>query len=192
MGIAADSLIQNDQRMPYVITPFTLDDDLQPIVAAWANAFADPPNGPRPAGELLRQLYRHMTYPRFAGLVARSPGTRQVLGLAYGYSNEPGQWWRDCVARALGPGAATMLDDSFCLTELGVIIPARRHGIAEGLVDALASCQPHPRMLLSTRSDNDGGLRFYYATGWRTVLRAMSFGWNFPPYDILERSVPDR
>jgi ribosomal protein S18 acetylase RimI-like enzyme len=191
MDIAADSLTQGDQRTPHVIMPFTLDDDLQPIVAAWASAFADPPNGPRPAGELFRQLYRHMTYPRFVGLVAREPGTGHVLGLAYGYSNEPGQWWRDCVARALGTQAAAMLDDSFCLTELGVIMSARRRGIAEDLVDGLAARQSHPRMVLSTRSDNTGGLRFYYATGWRTMLRAMSFGWNFPPYDILERRVSE-
>ena len=193
MGLATDHATQEEHRMPYVIMPFTPDDDIDPIVATWVAAFAAPPNGPRSAGELHRQLARHFTFPHFVGLVARAPGSSQVLGLVYGYSNEDGQWWRDQVARALGDKATKhLLDNSFCLTELGVVPAARRLGIAQALVNAIEQRQLHPNMVLSTRSDNEEGLRFYRATGWHVLLPEMSFGWNFPPYAILERRAPQR
>ena len=193
MSLGTHSTTQEEQPMPYMIMPFTMDDDLEPIVAAWVAAFVAPPNGPRSAGELQRQLARHFNFPRFVGLVARTPGNGQVLGLVYGYSNEDGQWWRDQVARALGEKTTRhVLDNSFCLTELGVVPAARRLGVAQALVNAIEQRQLHPNMLLSTRADNIEGLRFYHATGWHVLLPEMSFGWNFPPYAILERRSPQR
>lgn len=177
--------------MVFAITPFSMRDELQPLLDAWASAFAAPPNGPRHEIELRDQLQRHSALPNFCGLIARSTETGAILGLTYGYSNAPGQWWRDRVAVALGPRhAGPVLHNTFCLTELGVVPAGRRQGIAEALVRELLARQPHPRALLSTRSDNTEGLAFYRVTGWRIIVPHMSFGWGFPPYDILECSLP--
>ncbi|MBA3822847.1 MAG: hypothetical protein H0X24_02945 [Ktedonobacterales bacterium] len=179
----------------FYIVPFTLRDDATPIVAAWRDAFAEPPSGPRAARELNDQLLRHGTLPGFTGCVARDTATERIQGMVYGFSNLPGQWWRDRVAQAMGPTRTQdLLDDSFCLMELGIIRAARRQGIAEALVGAVLAQQPHPQALLSTQSDNRGALAFYLATGWHVVAPRMSFGLGFAPYDILWRPVmrPER
>jgi ribosomal protein S18 acetylase RimI-like enzyme len=177
--------------MGVVIAPFTLQSDLPPIIAAWRDAFAQPPGGPRSRHELADQLQWHGTFPGFIGLVARDDARDAVLGIVYGFSNRQGQWWRDQVAASLGPeGARTVLDDSFCLMELGVVRSARRQGIAALLVDALLARQPHPRAVLSMQSDNVSALAFYRATGWTVLLARMSFGLGFLPYDILMHPAP--
>ncbi len=175
----------DSNEAPFNVAPFTVRENLDPIVTAWAAAFVEPPNGPRQAIELRHQLLRHSRYDGFRGFVARDRASGQVLGVIYGYSNAQGQWWRDQVARSMGPGRVALLDDSYCLTELGVIATARRLGVARALVATLLTSQPHPRALLSTRADNYDGLAFYRRTGWQVVLPTMSFGWNFPPYSIL-------
>ena len=172
--------------MDFSIAPFTLRDDPAPIIAAWRDAFADPPSGPRAAHELGNQLARHGLMQGFAGCLARDATTERILGVGYGFSNLPGQWWRDRVAQALGPSRTReLLDNSFCLMELGIVRSARRHGIAEALVKGLLTQQGHPQALLSTQSDNSGALAFYLATGWHIVAPKMSFGFGFAPYDIL-------
>ncbi len=180
----------------FTIMPFARYDDLAPIVAAWARSFAEPPNGPRLAADLEAQVIRHMQSPDFAGFVARAltsehgPQFGDVLGMIYGYSNQPGEWWRERVAMAMTPDQVTeILNHSYCLSELGVVPEARRMGIAEALVATLVAHQPHPYILLSTRSDNRSGKAFYAATGWQILLPSMSFGWNYPPYDILLRTT---
>jgi ribosomal protein S18 acetylase RimI-like enzyme len=181
--IASDLPPSLDDR--FAIVPFSLESEIDSVVRAWAEAFVDPPNGPRSASDLKQQLLRHSLCPGFVGFVARDHASGAIAGVTYGYSNAPGQWWRDRVAHALGKQQMALIHNSFCLTELGVIPSARRHGIANALVMALLRRQPHPLALLSTRSDNQGGLAFYQRTGWRVLLPYMSFGWNFPPYAIL-------
>jgi GNAT superfamily N-acetyltransferase len=172
------------------ITPFTLRDDLAPIVTAWRDAFAEPPSGPRPARELSDQLARHGLMPGFTGCLARDATSQRIVGVTYGFSNIAGQWWRDRVAQALGPARTRdLLNDSFCLMELGIVRAARRQGIAQVLVDALLAQQRHPHALLSTQSENRSALAFYLATGWQVVAPKMSFGLGFASYDILWHPV---
>jgi GNAT superfamily N-acetyltransferase len=172
------------------ITPFTPQDDLRALVAAWKDAFSEPPASYRSLGELTDQLRWHGTFPGFIGVLARDLASGAVLGMTYGFSNRPGQWWRDRVATAIGPERTRMvLDDSFCLMELGVVRAARRRGVARALVAALLARQPHPRALLSMQSDNHGGQAFYLATGWTLVIERMSFGAGFLPYDIFQHTA---
>lgn len=174
-------------RNAFQILPFTPQDDLRAIVAAWKDAFADPPSSYRSLGELTDQLRWHGTFPGFTGVMAREETSGVVLGMTYGFSNRLGQWWRDRVAEAIGPEQTrVVLDDSFCLMELGVVRSARRRGVGQALVEALLALQPHPRALLSMQSDNRGGRAFYLATGWSIVIERMSFGVGFLPYDILQ------
>lgn len=174
--------------MGFIIEPFLLTSDLPPIVATWRDAFAQPPSGPRSVRELTEQLHWHGTFPGFTGLVARDEHHGSVMGMVYGFSNQPGQWWRDRVAEVIGrERTQTILTDSFCLMELGVHRAVRRQGVADALVTALLAQQPHPRGLLSMQSDNLSALAFYRATGWTTLIARMSFGIGFLPYDILLR-----
>lgn len=176
--------------MPFAITPFTLTDDLAPIIAAWRDAFRDPPSSYRSLADLEDQLRWHGSFPGFTGVAARETTSGAVLGMTYGFSNRPGQWWRDRVATAIGPQQTqALLDDSFCLMELGVVRAARRQGAARALVAALLARQPHPCALLSMQSDNRSGRNFYLATGWQIVIEKMSFGAGYLPYDIFQHPV---
>jgi GNAT superfamily N-acetyltransferase len=181
---------QTRKQMPFAITPFTLTDDLAPIIVAWRDAFREPPSSYRSFADLEDQLRWHGTFPGFTGVAARDTASGEVLGLTYGFSNRAGQWWRDRVAEAIGPEQTrTLLDDSFCLMELGVTRAARRQGVARALVAALLARQPHPRALLSMQSDNRGGRAFYLSTGWQVVIEKMSFGIGYLPYDIFQHAT---
>jgi ribosomal protein S18 acetylase RimI-like enzyme len=172
--------------MAYVLLPFTTQDDLDPIITAWQAAFATVPNHWRGRQELWDQLAFHGGFPGFTGFVARDTARDTIAGVVYGFRNAPGQWWRDRVARSLGAERTLeILDDSFCLMELGVLPDARRFGVARLLVQGLLAAQPHPRALLSVESHNEGARRFYLATGWQVLLARMSFGPGFLPYDIM-------
>ncbi len=176
--------------MAYVLHPFTTQDDLEPIIAAWQAAFATVPNHWRGRQELRDQLVFHGGFPGFAGFVARDTEHDAIAGIVYGFRNTPGQWWRDRVARSLGTERTLeILDDSFCLMELGVMPDARRFGVARLLVHDVLAAQPHPRALLSVESHNEPARRFYLATGWRVLLTRMSFGAGFLPYDIMLTQV---
>jgi GNAT superfamily N-acetyltransferase len=175
---------------PFIIAPFMPFGNLQPIIKAWEESFRDPPNGPRYGSDLIHQIQRHAHYPNFHSLAAYEIETNTVLGMAYGHSNEPGQWWFDSVARVLGEQQTQQcLINTFILTELGVIPRAQRHGVARALVENLFSLQPHSRAVLSTRADNEAGISFYMATGWHILIPKMSFGWGFPPYSILTCNI---
>jgi GNAT superfamily N-acetyltransferase len=181
---------QTRKPMPFAITPFTLAEDLTPILTVWRDAFRDPPASYRSLGDLEDQLRWHATFPGFVGVAARDVASGMMLGMTYGFSNRPGQWWRDRVAEAIGPHQArALLDDSFCLMELGVVRAARRQGVALALVAELLARQPHPRALLSMQSDHRGGRAFYLATGWQVVIERMSFGPGYLPYDIFQHPV---
>ncbi len=176
----------------FTITPFLSTDRRERVIAAWTSAFAAPPNGPRNPHDLEDQLARHMNCRGFQAFVASDNASSAILGFIYGYTNVAGEWWRDRVALALSAQQTTqVLDHSYCLSELGVVPEARRRGVAALLVQRLILAQSHPYVLLSTKSDNYEGLAFYRSTGWSTLVPRMSFGWNFPPYDILLRSRAD-
>ena len=76
----------------------------------------------------------------------RRPGWRAVgwldpagplLGIAYGYTGGPGQWWYEEVRRGLRGTLTAMTDDYFELTELHVRPDAQGGGLGEGLLLSL-------------------------------------------------------
>ncbi len=183
----ADSSAQSSS---FFITSLTEHENIDEVITMWQAAFAEPPNTPRYANDLKQQLLEHMQLPNFLGFLAKQSIDNKILGIIYGYSNGAGQWWYNSVSKAVGPVITkSVLNDSFCLTELGVLASARRQGIATQLVNMLLTHQAHPNVTLSTRSDNVKGLTFYHSTGWTTLVSRMSFGWGFPPYDILIRKI---
>ena len=89
----------------------------------------------------------------------RRPGWRAVgwldpagplLGIAYGYTGGPGQWWYEEVRRGLRGALRAMTDDYFELTELHVRPDAQGGGLGEGLLRALLAGTDRRHVLLST------------------------------------------
>lgn len=120
-----------------------------------------------------------------------------LVGIAYGYTGGPGQWWYDEVRRGLrdaGPAAQQWLHDYFELTELHVRPDAQGHGLGEGLLRALLTHTNRSRVLLSTPEYGEAppgrAWRLYRRLGFRDVLRNHRFTGDFRPFAVLGRELP--
>jgi ribosomal protein S18 acetylase RimI-like enzyme len=136
----------------------------------------------------------------------RRPGWRAVgwldttgvlVGIAYGYSGGPGQWWYEEVRRGLaaaGPEAQSWLHDYFELTELHVRPDVQGHGLGEGLMRALLDGAPNSRVLLSTPEYGPHtpgrAWRLYRRAGFHDVLRDHRFTGDARPFAVLGRALP--
>ncbi|HZG90172.1 MAG TPA: GNAT family N-acetyltransferase [Pseudonocardia sp.] len=136
----------------------------------------------------------------------RRPGWRAVgwigagddlLGIAYGYTGGPGQWWFEEVRRGLltqGGDPGDWLADYFELTELHVRPDAQAHGLGEGLLRALLADTGRSTVLLSTPeygADRPGrAWQLYRRTGFRDVLRDHRFTGDSRPFAVLGRALP--
>jgi ribosomal protein S18 acetylase RimI-like enzyme len=96
---------------------------------------------------------------------------KTVVGFAYGYVGDRGQFWPDRVAAALGPElAADWVGGHFEFVELGVLAARRRRGIGVALHDALMTDVPSDRALLGTDDDPDSpAVRLYRSRGWERL-----------------------
>src|SRR5437016_957929 len=106
----------------------------------------------------------------------------RLIGFVYGYRGEPGQWWHDRVAAALGEeGAARWLAPGhFEFTELHVRTEARRRGIGGALHDAVLDDLDAPTTVLSTQTDNEPAIRLYEGRDWRVIVPSIDFGSGRP------------
>jgi len=138
------------------------------------------------------RLPAHMRRADFVFLVARGDGDA-ILGFAYGYTGEYGQWWTERVAQALtDEQRADWLDPPhFEVVELHVRPAWQRTGIGSALLAQLLTRQPHDRALLSTQAGSRKARGFYAKNGWRE-LAEVDFGPGYPPYLVLGKRVTAR
>jgi ribosomal protein S18 acetylase RimI-like enzyme len=103
--------------------------------------------------------------------VARAYVGDQLVGLAYGYTGQPGQWWTDAVAQVLDPGVAEdWLGGHFELVSIGVLAEARGLGVGRELLRRITADLPHDRWLLMTTSDAaDPARQLYASEGWDVI-----------------------
>jgi ribosomal protein S18 acetylase RimI-like enzyme len=88
-----------------------------------------------------------------------------LVGFAYGYVGERGQWWSDQVVEAL-PVTVTdvRVGGHFEFVELGVLPGYRRQGIGGRLHDDLMREIGHRQALLSTDDDSQTSARRLYGS----------------------------
>ena len=124
----------------------------------------------------------------FVFLVARE--VDDVVGFAYGYTGEAGQWWTDHVARALAPALREEWLDPphFEVVELHVRPSRQRRGVGSTLLAQLLSRQPHDRALLSTQTASRKARSFYAKNRW-LELATVDFGAGYPPYLVLGKRL---
>lgn len=103
--------------------------------------------------------------------LARAFDGASVVGFAYGYTGERGQWWTDHAAAVLEPEvAASWLGGHFELVSLGVLAASRQNGIGRGLLRVLQDAATHERMVLQTAADpDDPARRLYGSEGWQVL-----------------------
>jgi ADP-ribose pyrophosphatase YjhB (NUDIX family)/GNAT superfamily N-acetyltransferase len=138
----------------------------------------------------------HANTLEFFETQARHPDWRAVLardhqgspaGFAFGSRAAPGQWWRDQVA--LNISDPSVLDNCWCLVEIGVLKAHRQRGIASSMLEFLIRDLPHARAALSTQLSNTAARAFYAKHGWHALVQSMIFASGQEPYTILGRTL---
>lgn len=130
--------------------------------------------------------------------VAALDGT-ELLGVAYGYSGAPDQWWQQQVVHGLRrtgtdpEQADALLGNYFELTELHIHPRAQGHGLGEALARRLLAGRTEAHVLLSTPEINgeaNRAWRLYRRLGFGDVIRDYHFAGDPRPFAILGRSLP--
>jgi len=103
--------------------------------------------------------------------LARAYDADKLVGFAYGYTGEHGQWWTDNALKVLAPEVAEAWLGGHCeVVSIGVLDTARRAGVGRGLMHVLLEGLPHERLLLMTSSDpSDPARRLYASEGWHLL-----------------------
>ena len=162
------------------------------IAFVYQEAFAQSeyPHPEREVARFAEVLGRHSTYEGFRCRVAREGPGGEVVGVAYGYTGKPGQWWHDIVAGSLGPARAERwLGDCFELVELHLLPHLQGRGVGGRLHDALLDGVPHRTAALSTVQAETPALRLYRKRGWLPLLEHFSFPGGSRPFLILGRDL---
>ncbi len=94
-----------------------------------------------------------------------------LVGFAYGYTGERGQWWTDRAFGVLPPQtAAAWLGGHFELVSIGVLGNARGRGLGRVLMRKVSQDLSQERWLLITTADPaDPARRLYAADGWHVI-----------------------
>jgi ribosomal protein S18 acetylase RimI-like enzyme len=164
-------------------------DQLQQVYAA---TFARPPYS-ESATDVARfpaMLAKHTQREGFCCFVARQKDDGRIVGLAYGYTCLPGQWWREQVARALTPEAARRwLEDSFELAELAVVPAAQGQRLGSRLHDTLLASLSRRTAVLSTIQAETVAMQLYRKRGWLTLCSDFTFPNSRRRYVIMGRRL---
>jgi ribosomal protein S18 acetylase RimI-like enzyme len=148
------------------------------IAEVYQAAFSAPPYN-KTGGDLvsfLSTFTRHSSREGFTCFVVRDGDGGQLLGFAYGYTSQKGQWWHDQVASALDPTQVQYwLSNAFEFVELAVQPSHQGKGIGSRLHDALLTDLPHHTAMLSTMQAETAGLRLYRKRGWEIVIENFIF-----------------
>jgi len=115
------------------------------------------------------QLPLHATRDGFRCAVAHDDDDA-IVGFAYGYTGERGQWWSDQIAaNAPADVVERWLGGHFEFVELAVDPAVQRQGLGRALHDGLLAGLPHERALLTTYTDDRPAPRLYRRLGWQLL-----------------------
>lgn len=112
----------------------------------------------------------YATAPGFSLCTAsRGEGT-PVIGMAFGYTLQPGaRWWNGLQTDV--PAGFTDEDGhrTFAINEIMVIESERRHGVATALHRHLLAGRPEARATLLVEPENTPAREAYLSWGWQTI-----------------------
>jgi ribosomal protein S18 acetylase RimI-like enzyme len=132
---------------------------------------------------------RHLSNPGLRAVVALQDDG--IVGFAYGYNGEPGQWWHDAVAEAMTSAQhRRWLSAAYELAELHVLPAWQRQGIGRQLL--LEACRDVPRstVVLSAIDAETPARQLYRSMGFRDVLDGFTFAGSSERYAVMGRDLP--
>ncbi|MDT7572859.1 MAG: hypothetical protein QOE05_3033 [Actinomycetota bacterium] len=122
--------------------------------------------------------------------VAASADDGRLIGVAYGYLGEPGQWWHDQVSSALAPEvASTWLSGAFEVCELHVRPAEQGKGMGRALLDRLLAGPPSHAAVLTTPDKETRARAFYRDGGWVDLLRGLMFPGDPRAFAVLGKRL---
>src|SRR6266851_6034401 len=165
-------------RPRFRVRPLTADELSGPLLdqALWVFAaalgFARRNSRVVSFGDTLR---RHATYGGFLAFGAFNLRGR-LVGFSYGYSSQPGLWWREQIAAPLTPRQRDdWLTDAFELAELHVHPAAQSQHLGSQLHDRLLQAQTHRTALLSVMHRSERARQLYASRGWQVLVPELRF-----------------
>ncbi len=165
---------------------------VEQFAAVYRAAFSGPPYNRQEVevAEFARALPLHARRGGFRCAAAFDGNGRGIVGIAYGYRTQPGQWWHDHVARALGERVARdWLADAFQVTEVAVAPDHQQQGIGGALHDHLLAGLAYSRAVLSTLDAETAGRAMYRKRGWQDLIDDFYFPGVPRRYAIMGRSL---
>ncbi len=136
-------------------------------------------------------MRRHFGRRGYRGLIALDRG--RLVGFAYGYTGDPGQYWYDKVWAAMTPQqrAQWLEPEHFEFVELAVHPQWQGQGIGGRLHDLLLEGRPELVALLTVRADNAPALHLYRSRGWEVVLDDFHFAPGGEQYLVMGKWLAD-
>jgi ribosomal protein S18 acetylase RimI-like enzyme len=120
-------------------------------------------------------LRRHATYAGFRAFGAFNRRGK-LVGFSYGYSSQPGLWWREQIAAPLSAEQRQeWLTDAFELAELHVHPTAQGNRLGSELHDRLMASHSHRTALLSVMHRSERARRLYDSRGWQVLVADLRF-----------------
>lgn len=156
------------------------------LAAVYLSAFGAPGYDESPArAEQFgnEQLPLHSQRDGFKFVVARAE--ERIVGFAYGFTGERGQWWSDRIAEAAPEIATEWIGGHFEIVELAVMVEAQGQGLGAALHDVLVADLPNEKALLTTYTDDRPAPRLYRRKGWQVLVPDL--GWGSALYGLRLR-----
>jgi ribosomal protein S18 acetylase RimI-like enzyme len=120
-------------------------------------------------------LRRHAGYAGFRAFGAFEQ-TAGLVGFSYGYTSQPGLWWREQVAAPLTEAQRReWFSDAFELAELHVHPSAQGNHLGSELHDRLIASQSHRTALLSVMHRSHRARQLYASRGWECLIEELRF-----------------
>lgn len=149
------------------------------------------PTGDQPAGDQLAGARPARRWPTGK----RPAGNGALVGFAYGFHGEGGQWWHDVVSQAVAnaqgrQAADDWLADSFEIAEVHVLPRYQGQGAGLAMMQRLSAGRPERTAALSTMDAETPARRLYRGLGFTDLLAGFVFAGTDAPYAIMGAPLP--
>jgi ribosomal protein S18 acetylase RimI-like enzyme len=114
-----------------------------------------------------------------------------LVGFTYGYTSQPGLWWREQILSALSlEQREYWLAHAFELAELHVHPSAQGNHLGSQLHDQLLQHLPHATALLSVMHRSERAKQLYASRGWQMLVPELRFSTDpGTPFSVLGREL---